>query len=51
MLGGGGIAQGIKSQLIVIEGNMTAVRYRDKILRPVVVPLVQRQLILQQDNA
>ena len=31
---------------------MTAVRYRDKILRPVAVPLVQqRQLILQQDNA
>ena len=33
-------------------GNMTAVRYRDEILRPVAVPLVQqRNLILQQDNA
>ena len=31
---------------------MEAVRYRDKILRLVEVPLVQqRQLILQQDNA
>ena len=48
----GGIAHGIKSQLIIVVGNMTAVRYRDEILRPVAVPLVQqRNLILQQDNA
>ena len=48
----GGIAHGVKSHLIVIEGNMTAVRYRDEILRPIAVPLLQqRQLILQQDNA
>ena len=48
----GGIAQGIKSQLIIVAGNITAVRYRDEILRPVAVPLVQqRNLILQQDNA
>ena len=48
----GGIAHGIKSQLIIFAGNMTAVRYRDEILRPVAVPLVQqRNLILQQDNA
>ena len=47
----GGIAHGAQSQLIVVEGNMTAVRCRDYILRPVAVPLVQqRQLILQQDN-
>ena len=46
------IAQGVKSQLIVLEGNMIAVRYRDEILRPVAVPLgQQRQLILHQDNA
>ena len=32
----GGIAHGIKSQLIIVAGNMTAVRYRDEILRPVV---------------
>ena len=48
----GGIAHGIKSQLIIVAGNMTAVRYRDEILRPVAVPLVQqRNLILQQNNA
>ena len=48
----GGIAHGIKSQLIIVAGNMTAVRYWDEILRPVAVPLVQqRNLILQQDNA
>ena len=48
----GGIAHGIKSQLIIVAGNMTAVRYRDEILRAVAVPLVQqRNLILQQDNA
>ena len=42
-----GIAHGIKSQLIIVAGNMTAVRYRDEILRPVAVPLVQqRNLIL-----
>ena len=49
---GGGNSHGIKSQLIIVVGNMTAVRYRDEILRPVAVPLVQqRNLILQQDNA
>ena len=48
----GGIAHGIKSQLIIVAGNMTAVWYRDEILRPVAVPLVQqRKLILQQDSA
>ena len=44
----GGIAHRVKSKLIVEEGNMTAVRYRDEIHRPVAVALVQqRQLILQ----
>ena len=48
----GGIAHGVKSQLIVVDGNMTAVRYRYEIMRPIAVPLVQqRHLILQQDNA
>ena len=48
----GGIAHGIQSQLIIVVGKMTAVRYRDEILRPVAVRLVQqRNLILQQDNA
>ena len=39
----GGIAHRIKSQLIIVAGNMTAVRYRDEILRPVAVPLVQQR--------
>ncbi len=48
-----------KSPLIVVGGNLTAVRYMDEILRPVVVPFVQqrhlilqqRHLIFQHDNA
>ena len=48
----GGISYGFKSPLIVIDGNLNGVRYRDEILRPVAVPCVQaRNLILQQDNA
>ena len=48
----GGIGHREKSLLTVVEGSMTAVKYRDVILRPVAVPLLQqRQLILQQDNA
>ena len=38
----GGISHGVKSPLIVGPGNLTAVRYRDEILRPVAVPLVQQ---------
>ena len=37
----GGISHGVKSPLIVVPENLTAVRYRDEILRPVAVPLVQ----------
>ena len=48
----GGISHGLKSPLIVITGNLTDVRYRDEILRPVAVPFVQQHhLIFQQDNA
>ena len=36
----GGISHGVRSPLIVVPGNLTAVRYRDEILRPVAVPLV-----------
>ena len=47
----GGIAHGVKLQLIVVEGNMKAVRYRSEILCPIAVPLVQQpQLILHHDN-
>ena len=42
----------MKSPLIVVPGNLTAVRYRDEILRPVAVPLVQQhQMTFQHDNA
>ena len=48
----GGILHGVKSPLIVVSGNLTAVRYRDEILRPVAVPLVQQQhMTFQPDNA
>ena len=48
----GGISHGVKSPLIVVPGNLTAVSYRDEILRPVAVPLVQQhQMTFQHDNA
>lgn len=48
----GGISHGLKSHLVVIDGNLTAARYRDEILRPHVVPFLQQHnLTLQQDNA
>jgi transposase len=47
----GGISHGLKSPLIVIDGNLTGIGYRDEILRPVAVPFVQQHhLIFQQDN-
>ena len=49
--GMGGISHGVKSLLIVVPGNLTAVRYRDEILRPVAVPLQQHQMTFQHDNA
>ena len=48
----GGISHGVKSPLVVLGGTLTAVRYRDEILCPIAVPLVQQHnLIFQQDNA
>ena len=48
----GGISHGVKSPLIVVPGNLTAVRYRDEILRPVAVPLAQQhEMTFQHDNA
>ena len=48
----GGISPGLKSQLVVIDGNLMAARYRDEILRPHVIPFLQQHyLTLQQDNA
>ena len=41
----------MKSPLIVVPGNLTAVGYRDEILRHVAVPLVQQhQMTFQHDN-
>ena len=36
----GGISHGVKMPLVVIQGNLTAVRYRDQVLMPHVLPLV-----------
>ena len=48
----GGISHRLKSQLVVINDNFTAGRYRDEILRPHVIPFLQQHnLTLQQDNA
>ena len=48
----GGISHGLKSQLVVIDGNFTAAMYRDEILRPHVIPFSQQlNLSLHQDNA
>ena len=48
----GDISHGLKSQLVVIDGNFTAARYRDEILRPHAIPVLQQHnLTLQQDNA
>ena len=47
-----GISSRHKTDLVFIDGNLNAVRYRDEILTPVAVPLVHRyRLTLQQDNA
>lgn len=41
-----------KTLLHVVEGNLNAVRYRDEILRPIVLPQVrQHDLTFQQDGA
>lgn len=48
----GGISYGRKTPLVVINGNMDAVKYRDSVLEPHVVPFVRRHnLTFQQDNA
>lgn len=57
--GGGGVMvwaainYRFKTQLVVCQGNLTARRYIDQVLRPVVVPMFrQRQnLVYQHDNA
>ncbi|KAK6183161.1 hypothetical protein SNE40_010691 [Patella caerulea] len=50
----GGICGNQKTPLIVINGNLNAQRYRDEILRPVVLPYPQQQpvgVLFQHDKA
>ena len=48
----GGISHGVKMPLVVIQGNLTAIRYRDQVLMPHVLPLVNaHNLTFQHDNA
>ena len=48
----GGISHGVKTPLVVIQGNLTAVRYRDQVLMPHVLPLVNaHNLTFQHDNS
>ena len=48
----GGISHEVKTPLVVIQGNLTAVRYRDQVLMPHVLPLVNaHNLEFQHDNA
>ena len=50
----GGITARNRTELVIIDGNLNAARYRDEVLAPVVLPFMQRHdpgVILQQDNA
>ena len=50
----GGILTRRKTELVVVDGNLTAQRYIDLILRPVVIPFMNTHrdiTIFQQDNA
>ena len=47
----GGIFHGVKTPPVVIQGNLTVVRYRDQVLMPHVLPLVNaHNLTFQHDN-
>ena len=49
----GGVSQHHRTELVVIAGNLNAVRYREEILLPHVVPFLQAHpdMTLQLDNA
>ena len=50
----GGISRGGKTDPVFIEGNLTARRYIDEVLEPMVVPYagaIGQDFILQDDNA
>ena len=50
----GGITSHGRTQLVIVNGNLTGLRYRDEIIGPHVQAFIQRQgrnITLQQDNA
>lgn len=48
----GAISYTGRSELVLVQRNLTAVRYRDEILRPHMLPLMDRQReLFQHDNA
>ena len=52
----GAINHDFRSELVLLQGNLTAQYYINEVLAPVLVPLLQhhgnnRRLIFQQDNA
>ena len=49
----GGVSQHHRTELVVIAGNLNAVRYREAILLPHVVPFLQAHpdMTIQYDNA
>lgn len=50
----GGISMTGRTDLVVVDGNLTGQRYRDEILAPVVLPFLRAmpgQAVLQDDNA
>lgn len=46
-----GVNYGQRTQLHFIDGNLNAQRYRDEILRPIVVPFIRRNHLMFQHNA
>lgn len=50
----GGICGENKTDLVIVQGNMNAVQYRDQVLQPVVLPFLHNQpqgTVFQHDNA
>ncbi|KAK7483344.1 hypothetical protein BaRGS_00025404 [Batillaria attramentaria] len=51
---GAGCDGGDRTPLVMVDGNLTAQRYIDQIIRPVVLPYLQQQphgVLYQQDTA
>ena len=48
-----GVSMHTKTQLVFVQGNLTARRFQDEIVQPVLVPHLQanRGMLLAQDNA